>query len=384
MINLRSHGGRALFSIHHFKSHLFSSLSSSPLSSSSKPPSLDQPPSPKTTDFINYLIKTLGFSKESAISSSSKVRRPTATRNCDSVIHTLRNCGFNDDQIKDLVLWIPKVLFYRANETLEPKIRVFLELGLSVADLISLLKRNPNLFELGLHSRIIPTIDYLKTLLGSNERVVETINRSRWLFSTSIALKMFTANVVLLQSYGFSNEKIGKFVHKNARHFTQAPEWLTSKLNWIEGKQGISRDSNEFFRCFHAIASSSISAMDKKMEVYKSFGFSDNELSLLFKNQPYCLALSEDTIRDKLSFYMEELGYTSSYLVTCPSLFSLSLEKRVKPRNEVLKILKERMLAESKSLITLVNYPELRFLDFLRSFEDEVPSLYETYVNSIR
>ncbi|XP_024970254.1 transcription termination factor MTERF4, chloroplastic-like [Cynara cardunculus var. scolymus] len=352
MLYLRSHVGRCLFSIYRFKSHLFYSAAAA------KASSLDQSASSIRTEFVDYLITTLGFSKESAISSSSK--------------------------IKDLVSWIPKVLLYRANETLEPKIRVFLELGLSVPDLISLLKRNPNLFELGLHSRIVPTIDYLKTLLGSNERVVETINRSRWLFSTSVALKMFSANVMLLQSYGFSNEKIGKFVHKNARHFTQAPEWLTSKLNWIEGKQGISRDSNEFFRCFHAIASSSISAMDKKMEIYKSFGFSENELTLLFKNQPYCFALSEDTIRDKLSFFMNELGYTSSYLVTCPSLFSLSLEKRVKPRNEVLKILKERMLAESKSLITLVNYPELRFLGFLRSFEDEIPSLYETYVNSIR
>ncbi|KAI3757423.1 hypothetical protein L6452_04960 [Arctium lappa] len=381
MLYLRSHVGRGLFSIYHFKSHFFYSATSV---AEAKPSSFDQSPSPKRTEFVDFLINTLGFSKESAVSSSSKVRRLTTTRNCDSVVRILKNCGFNDDQIKDLVLWIPKVLLYRANETLEPKIRVFLELGLSVPDLISLLKRNPNLFELGLHSRIIPTIDYLKTLLGSNERVVETINRSRWLFSTSIALKMFSANVMLLQSYGFSNEKIGKFVHKNARHFTQAPEWLTSKLNWVEGKQGISRDSTEFFRCFHAIASSSISAMDKKMEIYKSFGFSEDELSLLFKNQPYCFALSEDTIRDKLSFFMMELGYTPSYLVTCPSLFSLSLEKRVKPRNEVLKILKERMLAKSKSLITLVNYPELRFLGFLRGFEDEIPSLYETYINSIR
>ncbi|PWA50445.1 Mitochodrial transcription termination factor-related protein [Artemisia annua] len=114
-------------------------------------------------------------------------------------------------------------------------------------------------------------------------------------------------------------------------------------------------------RCFHAIASSSIERMEKKMDVYRGFGFSDDDLSLLFKNQPYCFALSEDTILDKLSFFVGELEYTPSYLATCPSLFPLSLEKCVKPRNEVLKILKEMMLLGSKSLITLVNYPELRF-----------------------
>ena len=276
------------------------------------------------------------------------------------------------------------MLLYRANETLEPKIKVFLDLGLSGSDLISLLKRNPSLFELGLSSRIVPTIEYLRGILGSDEKVVETINRSRWLFSTSVALKMFCANVEMLRVYGFSDEQIGKFVHRNAMHFTQPSEWLTSKLNWIEGKVGVSRGSSEFFRCFHAIASSSLERMEKKMDVYRGFGFSDDELSLLFKNQPYCFALSEDTIREKLSFFVGELEYTPSYLATCPSLFSLSLEKRVKPRNEVLKILKERMLLGSKSLITLVNYPELRFQEFLKRFENEVPSLYETYASSLR
>ncbi|KAL7585351.1 transcription termination factor MTERF4, chloroplastic [Lactuca sativa] len=377
MFYLRSHVGREIFSIYQFRSHLF-------YSTATKLSPVDESTSAKRIEFVDFLINTLGFSKESAISSSSKVRRLKTTRNCDSVIRILKNCGFDNAQIKDIVAWVPKVLLYRANETLEPKIRVFLELGLTGPDLISLLKRNPCLFDLGLHSRIIPTIDYLRVLLGTNEKVVETINRSRWLFSTSIALKMFSDNVLLLQTYGFSNEQISKFVHKNAMHFTQPPDWLTSKLNWIEGKVGISRDSTEFFRCFHAIASSSLSGMDKKMEVYKSFGFSDTELSTLFKNQPYCFALSEDTIRNKLSFFMNELGYTPSYLVTCPSLFSLSLEKRVKPRNKVLEILKERMLDERKSLITLVSYPELRFQDFLRRFEDKIPSLYQTYISSMR
>ncbi|XP_076947966.1 uncharacterized protein LOC143620063 [Bidens hawaiensis] len=221
-------------------------------------------------------------------------------------------------------------------------------------------------------------------LVQTDEKVIEIINRSRWLFSTSVSLKLYTANVMLLRSYGFSDEQIRKFVHRNAMHFAQPTSWITRKMNWVEGRLGILRDSNVFFRCFNSIASNSVASMERKMEVYKGFGFTDTELSVLFKNQPHCFALAEDTIRDKLSFFMDEIGYTSSYLATCPSLFSLSLEKRVKPRNEVLKILKERMLLGGKSLITLVNYPELRFQDYLRGFEDEIPSLYETYVSSMR
>ncbi|KAD6796675.1 hypothetical protein E3N88_07571 [Mikania micrantha] len=368
MFSLGSHVRRELFSIYHYR-----------YSTATKSSLIDESSSAVRTQFVNYLVNTFGFSQESAVSSLSKVRRLNSTRNCDSVVRILKDSGFDIAQIKDIVSWIPRILLYKPNETLEPKIRVFLDLGLSNSDLIGLLKRNPSLLELGLHSRIMPTIDYLRMLVGSDEKVVEIINKSRWLFSSSIALKMYSGNVMLLQSYGFSDEQIGKFVHKNAMHFAQPPQWLTSKLNWVESRMGISRDSSEFFRCFYAVASNSISSMEKKMGVYRSFGFTDTELSMLFKNQPFCFALSEDTIRDKLSFFMNELGYTTSYLVTCPSLFSLSLEKRVKPRNEVLKILKERMLLGSKSLITLVNYPELRFQDYLRRFEDEIPSLYESY-----
>ncbi|KAK9056443.1 hypothetical protein SSX86_023804 [Deinandra increscens subsp. villosa] len=378
MFFLRSHLRRELFSKCHYRSQLF-------YSTATKTSSIDESSSAAIkAEFIDYLINTLKFSKESAISSSSKVRRLTTTRNCDSVVRILNDNGFDSAQIKDIVSWVPRVLLYKANQTLEPKIRVFLELGLSTSDLTSLLKRNPSLFELGLHSKIMPTIDYLRMLVGSDEKVVEIINRSRWLFSSSGSLRMYSANVVLLQSYGFSKEQIGKFVHRNAMHFVQPPQWLTSKLNWVERKMGVSRDSEVFFRCLHAIASNRISSMEKKMDVYKSFGFSDAGLSILFKRQPTCFAFSEDTIRDKLSFFMNELGYTPSYLVTCPSLFSLSLEKRVKPRNEVVKVLKERTLLGSKSLITLVNYPELKFQDFLRGFEDELPSLYETYVSHKR
>ncbi|KAJ0687699.1 putative transcription regulator mTERF family [Helianthus annuus] len=377
MFILRHHLRRELFSIYHQKSQLS-------YSTSTKSSSIDQSTTAIRTEFINYLINTLNFTTESAISSSSKVRRLTTTRYCDSVIHILKNNGFNDSQIKDIVAWIPRVLLYKPNETLEPKIRVFLNLGLTNLDLLRLIKRNPSLFELGLHSRIVPTIDYLRMLVGTDEKVIDIINRSRWLFSTSVALKFYAGNVMLLKSYGFSDEQIGKFVHRNAMHFAQPSKWLTSKLDWVECKMGVSRESNEFFRCFNAIASNSVVNMERKMEVYKRFGFNDTELSMLFKNQPHCFALSEDTIREKLRFYMDEVGYTSGYLVTCPSLFSLSLEKRVKPRNEVLKILKERMLLGSKSLITLVNYPELRFQDYLRGFEDEIPGLYETYVSSRR
>lgn len=50
----------------------------------------------------------------------------------------------------------------------------------------------------------------------------------------------------------------------------------------------------------------------------------------------------------------------------------------------MLTILKEKKLVSEKpSLITIVSYSELRFLEFLRGFEDDVPGLCETYLECV-
>ncbi|KAJ0507178.1 hypothetical protein HanIR_Chr11g0503471 [Helianthus annuus] len=66
MFILRHHLRRELFSIYHQKSQLS-------YSTSTKSSSIDQSTTAIRTEFINYLINTLNFTTESAISSSSKI-----------------------------------------------------------------------------------------------------------------------------------------------------------------------------------------------------------------------------------------------------------------------------------------------------------------------
>ncbi|KAJ9546275.1 hypothetical protein OSB04_025982 [Centaurea solstitialis] len=83
----------------------------------------------------------------------------------------------------------------------------------------------------------------------------------------------------------------------------------------------------------------------------------------------------------------KDLGYTPSYLISCTAFFTLSLDKRVIPRNMMLKILKEKKLVSSDtppSLISIASYNESKFLEFLRGFEDDVPSLRKIYLDSVK
>ncbi|KVI07226.1 Mitochodrial transcription termination factor-related protein [Cynara cardunculus var. scolymus] len=203
--------------------------------------------------------------------------------------------------------------------------------------------------------------------------------------SVSTKAKRLSTNVSLLRNFGLVNERITMFVLSNPEKVMVNPELLETRLNYVEDKLGISRESPSFIHALSVVLWLTDSEMEQKMQIFRSFGWSDSDIALLFRHQPYCLNKSEANIRDKLKFYMKDLGYTPSYLISCASFFTFSLDKRVIPRNMMLKILKEKKLVNDKpSLITIASYTESKFLEFLRGFEDEIPSFREIYLDSVK
>lgn len=53
---------------------------------------------------------------------------------------------------------------------------------------------------------------------------------------------------------------------------------------------------------------------------FKSFGWSDIDVFAVFRALPSTLHASEFAVRQKVNFYMEQLGSTPAYLVTYPAL----------------------------------------------------------------
>ncbi|XP_071731992.1 transcription termination factor MTEF18, mitochondrial-like [Rutidosis leptorrhynchoides] len=336
-----------------------------------------------TNLMVDYLIHSLRFTKQDAVSLSAKgnLTHLKSTINSDLVLDLLKNYGLNLTQIKEIVSSVPKILTCKANKTLEPKIRVFQELGLSGSDLVSLVKRNPEMFGFGLHTRIMPGLNLLRKILGSDENVIKAINRSRWLCFTNYSMKRLSTNISALQNFGLMNERIVKFMISNPEKLMVSPKLLESKMSYVEEKLGISRDLPSFIHAVSVTLYCTDSDIEKKMQIFKSFGWSDSEIAMLFRNQPYCLNKSDGNLVEKLEYYMNEIGYTPLYLISCNSFFTFSLKKRVIPRNKMLSILKEKALVNEKpNLITIVSWSEQKFLNFLRGFEDDIPGLCETYI----
>ncbi|KAI3757424.1 hypothetical protein L6452_04961 [Arctium lappa] len=151
---------------------------------------------------VDYLTESLRFSKQDdiSISTKSKVTHLKSTINPDLVLNIFKIYGLNPSQIRQIVSSVPKILTCKANKTLEPKLRVFQELGLSGSDLVTLIKKHPEIFGYGLHTRILPCLKLLRKVLGSDDKVIEAINKSRWLSFTSYSMKRISKNVSLLRN----------------------------------------------------------------------------------------------------------------------------------------------------------------------------------------
>ncbi|KAJ8541775.1 hypothetical protein K7X08_002591 [Anisodus acutangulus] len=124
--------------------------------------------------------------------------------------------------------------------------------------------------------------------------------------------------------------------------------------------------------------------LEGRLENFRSFGWSISDICTVVQTLPYCLTSSEVKIRRRLEFFMMELGYESSYLASRPPLLKLSLDKRIMPRNEIFKLLKENQLITRKlSLYTVVKHTELQFLErYVLPFREKMPEVYDLYMKT--
>ncbi|KAK9270017.1 hypothetical protein L1049_025590 [Liquidambar formosana] len=336
----------------------------------------------KTHFMVDYLVNSLRFSREAAVSASTKVTHLKSTHNPDLVLNFFKQSGLDKTHVRNIISLIPRLLSSNVDKTLKPKMRVLQDLGLSGSDLVEVITSNPSFFKRGLDTHIVPSIDFLKTIVRSDENVVKAIKKKTWLLSSNNTKRM-QPNVVILQKCGISKEKIEKLVLRTPRRLLQNPKWLEDIVLRVENQLGIPRNSAMFSYGIDVLASMSKATLEFKYEIFKSFGWSESDIITMARNLPFCLSLSEVKIRNGLTFFMKELGYEPGYLASHPKLLMHSLEKRVLPRNAVLKVLKEKNLIRTNpSLCYIVCLPESKFMEeFVLQYKDVTPDVYEAYIN---
>ncbi|XP_058003942.1 transcription termination factor MTERF4, chloroplastic-like [Hevea brasiliensis] len=329
---------------------------------------------------VSYLINSCGLTLKSAqsVSKNRNIRFQTRERP-DSVLRLLREHGFTNSQISKIVKSRPEVLLAQLEKTLLPKLEFLRSIGVSRPGLSIIVSRNPDLLACSLKHCLIPSYEILKSVLVSDEKVVRTLNHmgNRSFYSLQ---KRFSNNSSLLRGLGISQSFISYLV-------TQSPSVMCQEVGkFAEGVKKVMKlgfDPSklrivEAVRVFHLM---SHKTWEHKMQVYRRWGFSEDEIWLIFRKCPTCMAMSEKKIMATMDFLVCKMSWQPAAVARVPVILCLSLEKRVMPRCSVVRVLLSKGLIKADIHLSSVLQPsEKLFLErSVIKYQEHVPQLLDIY-----
>ncbi|PSS01495.1 Transcription termination factor like [Actinidia chinensis var. chinensis] len=328
---------------------------------------------------VTYLINSCGFSPEKALSASKYVKFETPDKP-DSVLEFFKNHGFTQTHISTIVRTFPPVLLSDPEKTLLPKLEFLKSKGFSSTDVAGIVSASATLLKRSLEKVIIPSFDFFNNLLQSEERTLAAIKRSDALLLFDHQTHV-THNVEILREAGVSNANITFSLTNEPRAFMTSSDRFREVVKEVE-TMGFNPSSINFVLAVQFFRGMSKSTWEKKIEIYKKWGWSEDEILGAFKMRPWCMMASDDKITGVMDFLVNKMGLDASLVARRPKLISLSLEKRIVPRSAVYQVLLSKGLIKSDgiSLATVLEPPEKWFLEkIVNRHKEEAPELLKLY-----
>ncbi|KAK1278872.1 hypothetical protein QJS04_geneDACA003487 [Acorus gramineus] len=139
--------------------------------------------------------------------------------------------------------------------------------------------------------------------------------------------------------------------------------------------------TSSFYMAFGTILSMSESHWEEKLELYRSFGWSEADVLSAFKKQPIIMRISKDKIRRVMDFLLKELGLRLSIISCYPHLLFYSLEKMIIPRSSVIRVLTSHgILNKDVNFYSICHLSEKKFLEkYVIKYQEMVPQVLQAY-----
>lgn len=302
-------------------------------------------PNPKNSVLVDYLIGTLKFSKNKALSVSSSYSRAKSLENPREVIRFFKGLGFSDAHIHSIARTVPCILFADIGKTLKPKVTFLQELGLR-----DLVFRNPYVLKASQKRSLRPSIHLIKKVFESDGRckseeevcqdLLRVLTRCSKIFHLTSRVE---ANILYLESLGIVGSQLSTLLLNRSRLFAlprEKVEELVSRAVDMNFDMG----SRMLVHAITVLSCVSLKTLDGRFGMFRRFGFDKGDLASMFRKSPHTFALSEVHLGRKLEFFLNELKIDRVVIVGCPRILCSSLEERIIPRCNVLKVLKSRGL----------------------------------------
>ncbi|CAL5184391.1 unnamed protein product [Lathyrus oleraceus] len=349
-------------------------------------PSLQTSPSSvhfDSTSFqVSYLINNFDFSPQlaSKLCSTHRLAFKT-TRNPDSVLNFFTDYGFSNSQLRHIIAKSPWLLSCNLSKRVLPKFQFFLSKGASISDIVNLVSRNPRVLSPSLENYIAPTYELLYRILQSDKDIIASAIQTPNLLGHSPLRR----NITMLIQNGVSDSNIAIIL----RSWTGSRALQMSGIaSLLEELKDLGFDPSKHVFAVALIAKTSVTKTrwKEKVDAFKNWGWSDEDVIVAFKRQPYCRLTSIEKINLVMSFWVNQLGWDALALVKQPGVLGYSLEKRIIPRASVVQfLLMNGLRNKNASLTSPFVVPEKVFLDrFIKRFENESSYLLNLYEEKLK
>ncbi|CAL9118387.1 unnamed protein product [Musa acuminata var. zebrina] len=296
-------------------------------------------------------------------------------------IEFFKQSGWSDAQVMKLTRRQPKLIFANVETVLKPRMRSLQDMGFSDTEIFQLVSSCPTLL---CFRDIQPRINFWRSLLGSNERFLKACKRNLFILTSSLA-RNIEPSITLLREHGISDERIAHMVVTMPGYFGRIDK-LKEVIKYIE-ELGVPRDSGVYTYVLHVVVNVSRSKFDAMSVTLMSFGWSQPDINALFRKCPKIWTLSKKNICDKMTFLTKEAGCELTCISRYPMFLKYSLEKRLRPRYEVLKFLNQNKLLDREHNLPSVMIPNeekfrKKFLFLLR--KEKFIAQYDSYVVAVQ
>ena len=182
----------------------------------------------------------------------------------------------------------------------------------------------------------------------------------------------------MLIENGVSHSNIKRLLREHSRAFkTRDMLKLVKELRDL----GFNHSKTTFGVVLIAKSSTTKTLWNEKVDTFKKWGWSDEDVLQAFRKQPHCMITSIDKINLVMSFWVNQLGWDAMAIAKTPFILCSSLEKRIIPRAAVEQFLLNKGLTDKNASLT---YPfvvtDKLFLNmFIKRFENEASYLLKLY-----
>eukprot|EP00261_Vitis_vinifera_P035438 XP_019076681.1 PREDICTED: transcription termination factor MTERF6, chloroplastic/mitochondrial-like isoform X2 [Vitis vinifera] len=338
--------------------------------------------SPKQHSFtVSYLMNSCGLSPETALSASRKVQFETPER-ADSVLALLRNYGCTNTHISKIVSRYPLLLTANPEKTLLPKLEFFRSVGFSGPDLASIVAASPQILRRSLENHVIPSYNFLKSVVMVNENIVRALNKSYWLNGQSLP-NIIVPNIEILKDIGVPMSNISFLVTCHPSAVSQNNVKFARSVKMVI-EMGFDPLRVKFLKAVQVIVEMAESMWEHKMEVYRRWGLTDDQIMLMFRLDPLCMKSSEKKIMSVMDFLVNKMGWEPAAIGRYPTVFLRSLEKKIIPWCSVVKVLQMKGLVKKDLCVSFLGSGEKNFFNrFVVKYEQDVPELLNVYQGKI-